>query len=516
MFSPDSTTSPTPTPLSQFPEPQLSEPQPLEPQPLAPTSADTSRWGLRNAHDPTVVQCSDGTFVMFSTDAWSGGTPQAGVHMRSSTDLINWEWAGTAFADVPAEAHAHTGARGLWAPEVVRWPTADGSELWRMFYSASSFGSRTSAIGLASAPDPRGPWEPGQIVVKTVHETSPHNAIDAAVTWDAEGRPWLTYGSFFAGIHTLELDPVTALPVNNDSAGTLIANRPQSADGAIEGAFIVNRTGEPVPAATDAEEREDYVAFLSYDSLVNEYSIRTARAERMTGPYADADGAPAISADTQAEPNHNGTVLLAGHHFAGQHALIAPGHNSVLHSADADFLVHHVRFGATPHEHSAQVRRLFWLDSGWPAASPLPYHGEPDAYSQALADPAYAGTWRVVDFRNTPAMIRVDMPDGVPDRLAPCTASEDLWCSGDLAELGIVEAAIFQVYVPTGEGHHQTLGFSGYARDLQADNRLTAVFGYLAVADLAQANRADYTPSHASHQTSERTPDHSINHPEAS
>ena len=64
----------------------------------------------------------------------------------------------------PAPAADWSGATGLWAPEVVRWPRpAD----WHMYYSASTFGSNTSAIGLAVAPSPPGPWQDRGLVVAT-------------------------------------------------------------------------------------------------------------------------------------------------------------------------------------------------------------------------------------------------------------------------------------------------------------------------------------------------------------
>ena len=91
---------------------------------------------------------------MFSTDAWSDGPVRAGVQVRRSKDLVTWEFHGWALDGVPTDGAAWSGAIGLWAPDVVRV----GDE-WRMYWSASTFGSRTSAIGLAVAPHPTGPWE---------------------------------------------------------------------------------------------------------------------------------------------------------------------------------------------------------------------------------------------------------------------------------------------------------------------------------------------------------------------
>lgn len=435
---------------------------------LSQTSADPYTWGLRNAHDPTVVQTSDGTYVMFCTDAYSGGPAPAGVHMRTSSDLITWQWAGTAFEGIPDEASSWTGASGLWATEVVQWPSAQDAERWVMYYSASTFGSRTSAIGIAYAPSATGPWEPGQIVVKTEHDVTTQNAIDAAISWDQSGTAWLTYGSFFSGLYTIELDADTGLPKSAGDLGTRVASRPRAVEGALEGAYIVNRS-EP--------SQERHMMFVSFDSLINTYDVRVAAAPLVTGPYTDRNGAPLISSTLDGEsltahPDRHGTVVLAGHQFEGQEALIAPGHNSVLTTKDGDYMVHHVRFGRNPREHDAQIRRMFWLDSGWPVVSPMIYRGESAAFTQSLTGAELAGEWQVVDFRNEPAQLFV-----AEDRLAPCTVSQTLACTGDLAEFGLVEAAVFTVVLPLEAGAQEVTAFSGYARNPQADNRLTPVFG---------------------------------------
>lgn len=434
-------------------------------QPLTPTGEDPHTWGLRNAHDPTIVQTPEGTFVMFCTDANANGPAPAGVHMRVSTDLIDWQWAGTALGQVPPVAEQWTGAQGLWAPEVIAWPTQSGEPLWHMYYSASTFGSRTSAIGLATAPHPLGPWTAGPLVVKTHHDYSPHNAIDAAVQWDHNGVPWLYYGSFFGGLCALELDANTGLPVHEGELGHRFAGRPRSVEGALEGPFVVRHDST-------------YTCFVSFDSLVNTYDVRVAQSASPTGPFVDRDGAALISSTPDGQPltdapDAHGTIALAGYRLPGQRTLIAPGHNSVLLSDDGDFLVHHVRYALSPREHSAQVRRLFWLDSGWPVVSPAPYLGESASFSQNLAcSSEVAGTWDVVDFRDAKEFAVVN-----EELRAPFTPSVERTCVADLAEFGVVEGAVFTVRVEGPSGVENRTAFSGYARSSGGTPRLTAIFG---------------------------------------
>lgn len=346
-------------------------------------STDPTTWGALNAHDPTVVRGDDGQWYMFSTDAAVGvDRIPAGVHVRTSPDLVEWTFVGTALDGVPATALAHTGAEGLWAPEVVRWPTADGSPLWHMYYSASTFGSRTSVIGLATAASPAGPWVDAGPVVTTSHRLDGHNAIDAAVVFDRAGRPWLTYGSFFGGIHILPLDAHTGFAENPGEVGTLIARRPASVDGAVEGAYIVYRP-----------EEDRFVLFVSYDSLFDSYSVRVAVADEVTGPYLDANGR-ALTDTADSDPDAVGTKILGGHRFPGGTAWIAPGHNSVFRDGSRLFLVHHVRRADDPTRHEAQIRRVHVTASGWPLVSPHPYAGD---HAERLPHAeSVDGEWHVV------------------------------------------------------------------------------------------------------------------------
>lgn len=387
---------------------------------LAPAPAgDPAAWGTRNAHDPTVVRDTDGSWFMFSTDAAAGaGSVAAGVHVRRSSDLVTWTFVGTALAGVPGPAFEWSQAPGLWAPEVVRWPAPGAADAasadagvdasaadvrWHMYYSASTFGSNTSAIGLAVASSLAGPWEDHGIVVGTRAGTDSQNAIDAAVTVDRSGTPWLTYGSFFSGIYTLPLDAATGLPQTPGDLGTLIARRPVPVDRAIEGAFIVYR-----------REEDRYVLFCSYDSLFDSYNVRVAVADEITGPYTDLLGRALTdlgSGSGSTAPALIGTKVLGSHRFGSDTGWLAPGHNSILIEAalpgatgsEADapgygaheyFMVHHVRFADDPTQHVVQLRRTFFTAEGWPVVSPQPFAG---AEQERLTEPvSLAGPWNVV------------------------------------------------------------------------------------------------------------------------
>ncbi len=384
-------------------------------------AVDTAAWAARHAHDPTAVRDDDGTYWLFSTDAYAGGPlPRAGVQVRRSRDLVTWELHGWALDGVPAAAAAWTGAGGLWAPDVVRVPDAvavPADERWRMYWSASTFGSRTSAIGLATAPHPAGPWRDRGLVVTSRHETDGPNAIDANAVVDADGRHWLVYGSFFGGIHALELDPATGFVRGTDGSptagpGVLVARRPPHVDGAVEGAFVLPRPGG------------GYALLTSYDSLFASYHLRVAAGPAVTGPFRDVTGA--LATDVAADPV--GSTVLAGHRFPGGPGRLAPGHASVLTEPRPGggvrhLLVHHVRDADDPEQHEVQVRRVVWTTGGWPLVSPQPWAGAPELGGREQDDerswPAsvdgLAGDWDVVPFDRgdvlTPAVRRTVTAD---------------------------------------------------------------------------------------------------------
>lgn len=394
-------------------------PQRLRPMRPEPTGAPAT-WGGRHAHDPTVVQSDDGTFYMYSTDAVANSASvPAGVHIRTSRDLVTWSYAGTALDGVPGPALDWTGAQGLWAPDVVRWH--DGR--WHMYYSASTFGSNTSAIGLAVSPDPSGPWEDLGLVVATRSGEHTQNAIDAAVTFDADGEAWLTYGSFFSGIYTLPLDRTTGRPIRDGDLGSLIACRQLSVEGAIEGAYIMYRP-----------EEDKYVLFASYDSLFATYNVRVAVADSVTGPYRDFNGA--AMTDLEQEPGSIGTKVLGSYRFDGDTGWLAPGHNSVFtrpgQAGYEHFMVHHVRFTEDPSQHTVQLRRLFFTEAGWPVVSPQPFAGEAEEVFKTPQ--AVSGKWRVI--RLDPSS--TGLVNAVPAELdAGATEALDGWPSNMMVRVSV-------------------------------------------------------------------------------
>lgn len=334
---------------------------------------DESRWNINNAHDPASFKDGD-TYYVFSTDAKYGGPPTGGIQIRMSKDLIEWEFVGHAFQEIPKDAYDWTGAKGLWAPEVVKF-----GDTYFLYYAASQFGKNQSFIGVATSKYIEGPWEDQGEVVKSEQDVSVPNAIDPNITFDRDGNPWMVYGSFFGGMFVFRIDPATGKKLAG-SEEKLIAKRHISVEGAVEGPYIVYQP-----------RFDQYYLFVSYDSLFKNYHIRVGRANHIEGPYLDFDGNDLTNIELP--PNEVGMKVLGGYKFGEKEGWIAPGHNSVLQDGENHFIVHHARGEKDPHWHYLHVRKIVWTEDGWPLVSPERFAGEEE---QPVDPKLMDGTWEYV------------------------------------------------------------------------------------------------------------------------
>lgn len=309
------------------------------------------RWNTEGVHDPTIIQDKKSkSFYMFSTDTYGSH----GVQVRKSDDLLTWTRLNEALNPLPKEAYAYSLAGGLWAPEVIEY-----QDKYYMYYSASTFGSTRSAIGLAISSNLEGPWEDRGIVIKTDKGMADHNAIDANIICDKDGGYWMCYGSFFGGIHIVEMNMETGFTKTENDYGKCIARRDQVVDTAIEGPFIIYN-----------EATDYYYLFTSYDFLGNTYNIRVARSQNITGPYTDFNNLSMIG--NEVNPDANGLKILGSYRVEDEQSYLGPGHNSILNYNDEYILVSHVRCLENEHKHHAIIRRIVWVD-GWPLVSLNPY-----------------------------------------------------------------------------------------------------------------------------------------------
>ncbi|WP_084106641.1 arabinan endo-1,5-alpha-L-arabinosidase [Demequina sp. NBRC 110056] len=294
-------------------------------------------------HDPALVVGDEGEdwYVYSTGDVRVGlGAPQI---RRSSDAGETWEMVGTAwdaqtrpewvYEEVP-------GVQNFWAPELYEH---DGT--WYLYYSASTFGSNRSLIGLMTSPtldvdDPAYGWtDQGEVWRSTPGETN-YNAIDAGIVEDEDGTPWMAFGSFWGGIQMVELE----WPSGKAAAGTepiSLATRNDSLN-AIEAPYVFERDGW-------------YYLFVSRDKccsgLDSTYSIAVGRSESVTGPYLDSLGN---------DMRYNGGDVV----LSSRGDMVGPGGQSLSHG----YLGLHFYDASLGGEFRLDIRDLAWTEDGWPVA----------------------------------------------------------------------------------------------------------------------------------------------------
>ncbi len=183
--------------------------------------------GSLGAHDPSIFKDNDEYYV-FSTDTNIVKNMKIAIQVRKSTDLINWTYQGELLSNIPEKAKFWTGAKGIWAPEVIKVKNQ-----YYLYYCASSFGKNKSCIGLLKSNSLEGVWKDYGIVLKTDNGDD-RNAIDPNLVYDKHGRLWLVYGSFWSGIYIVELDENTGKIKRDGDLGIQIASRNYCVEGAVE------------------------------------------------------------------------------------------------------------------------------------------------------------------------------------------------------------------------------------------------------------------------------------------
>ncbi len=275
-------------------------------------------------HDPSMFRAGSRYYVYSSM-----GT-------ITSTDRTNFSNSGNIFKTMPSWVKNYNEKNEIWAPDVSY---RNGKYL--MYYTASKFGTNTSAIALAtSSTGAPGSWT-DQGIVYSSKSSDDYNAIDGSLVVDASGKWWLTFGSFWSGIKLIQIDPSTGKQLASNTYRYSLATR--ASPGAVEAPFIHQANGW-------------YYLFVSFDRCClgasSTYKIAVGRSRSVAGPYLDRNGNDMRSG--------GGTYLLTGTN-PGIHG---PGGQSVFHDSDGDLLVYH--YYADNGDSRLGVNRLGYDSSGWP------------------------------------------------------------------------------------------------------------------------------------------------------
>jgi arabinan endo-1,5-alpha-L-arabinosidase len=158
-------------------------------------------------HDPSIIVYND-TFYLFK------GAPS--IEYFKATNISGpWTQVGTV---LNGESIIDKVNRSRpWAPTII-----ERNGLFYCYYCVSHMGSRNSSIGLATSPTAEpGSWTDHGALINTgtgdLSHTHPYtisNALDPSVMIDpADGKPWLTFGSYWTNLWQVPLsDDMLSIP----------------------------------------------------------------------------------------------------------------------------------------------------------------------------------------------------------------------------------------------------------------------------------------------------------------
>ncbi|MEV4347988.1 family 43 glycosylhydrolase [Actinoplanes sp. NPDC049596] len=320
------------------------KPGPAGGNPISASFADTFA-------DPVIVRGDDGLYYAYgTTDPLREGehTPHR-IPMARSADLKRWTYVGDAFGADARPPYAASNA-AFWAPDVRKI-----GNRWVMYVTVTetTVAEGASAIGVATAPKPTGPWtfapEPA-VPPRAAPGGGWWWTFDPAQLTTPDGRKYLYYGSYFGGIWVSEL---TADGLRITGTPTQVA-----IDNKFEGAYVVRRDGW-------------YYLFASSANCcagpTTGYSVSVGRSRSPLGPFTDRDG---LRLDVS---RAGGTPVIApnGNRWVGT------GHNGlVTDRRGQDWFVYHAIDRADPYldepfginERPMLLDRLDWI-GGWPTVN---------------------------------------------------------------------------------------------------------------------------------------------------
>ena len=277
-------------------------------------------------HDPSTVVESDGKYFTFGTGG--GGL--------MSDD--GWTW--------------HSGAvrpGGGLAPDVIKI-----GDRYFVAYASKGGGMSGGHAGAINTMwtkslDPKSPDFNFQdnTVVATTDGVEDADAIDPSFLY-ANGKLWLTYGTYFGFIRIVELNPKTAKRVPGNQPVNIAIDM----------------------EATDMMYRDGWYYLLGThgtccDGPNSTYNIRVGRSRSVTGPFVDNVGIPLLK---------GGGKLFVG----AEGRNIGPGHFGLLDLGDGVqlFSCHYEADMDRSGRSVLDIRPLLWKD-GWPVAGD---HFQPGTY----------------------------------------------------------------------------------------------------------------------------------------
>jgi arabinan endo-1,5-alpha-L-arabinosidase len=288
--------------------------------------------GNLSAHDPSTIVKDGAKYWVFATGR--------GIISLYSTNLTAWQAGPPVFTNRPTwTTNAVPGFRGTyWAPDIIHI-----KDKFLLYYSVSTWGSQTSAIGLATSQslDPANPhygWTDCGIVIQSSPRDS-FNTIDPSVTLDNSGRLWLAFGSYWSGIKIVQLDPISGKRLETNSPTSAVAWK------------------DAIEASCLYQHDNYYYLFVNWGQccrgVKSTYNIRIGRSPSPEGPYLSRDGKDMLQ---------GGGSLLS----ETDGRFIGPGHAGIFTEGGTNWFSFHYYDGQKDGARTLGLRQMDWDADGWP------------------------------------------------------------------------------------------------------------------------------------------------------
>lgn len=289
--------------------------------------------GNLRVHDPVMIK-EGNTYYVFQTGK--------GIPIKTSTDKIYWKNAGRVYdttklpawhkTDIPNQDGA------LWAPDIYY---RNGK--YHLYYSVSAWMNFNSSIGYATnvtldPADPKYKWIDEGQVISYKNGGEKVNVIDPQVFVDTDGKVYLFYGSYQAGLRMVELNSKTGKLISDTPSLTTITTSLG------EGVFVIKGPGY-------------YYMFASRGrccaGMRSNYQIVIGRSKNVVGPYLTKEGKSWV--------DNNYTLFLEGDSTAP-----GKGHNGFFTEGDSTFIVYHAYTRAANGASLLNIKTLYVDKEGWP------------------------------------------------------------------------------------------------------------------------------------------------------
>ncbi|MDK2965519.1 glycoside hydrolase family 43 protein [Lacrimispora sp.] len=289
-------------------------------------------WNLTGdvgTHDPTLIK---------EGNLWWSPYTGKGLSMKYSSDGKTWQNGVQIFeSELPwwRSYAPGMGSNDVWAPDIEYY-----NGRYYMYYCVSEFGKNNSAIGLTSCSSIlSGDWRDDGMVISSKNGTNSYNALDPNLVIDTNGSPWLVFGSWFDGLHIVELNKTTMKPKPN---GTIYSIAVKS--GGIEAGSMIYKDGY-------------YYLFASIgvccQGVNSTYKIIYGRSKSITGPFMDKNGTSMT--------NGGGTILDSGNsRWKG------PGGQDVYKNGSNYIIARHA-YDAENNGNPTLLISDLYFSNGWPA-----------------------------------------------------------------------------------------------------------------------------------------------------